>query len=104
MVAPDAENSKRTRGMIVELLYSRHIQQLSRADHVALWHMLRDLGADLGENDVLTQLQDLFDRGYVTFEQKKNRWTNRTEISLIQLTSKGRDIYEGTIKDPALSF
>lgn len=104
MVAPDAGDNKRTRGMIIELLCVRHAQQSSRADHVQLWHMLSDLGADVGENDVVTSLQDLLDRGYVTFKQEKNRYTNRAEISLIQLTAKGRDLYEGTIKDPAVWF
>jgi hypothetical protein len=104
MATPDAAQSKRTRGVIIELLYGRHTAQQPRADHVALWHMLTDLGCDVGENDVLTHLQDLCDRGYVTFRQIKNRYTNRSEISLIQLTPKGRDLFEGTSADPAVSF
>ena len=104
MATPDAAQNKRIRGVIIELLYGRHAAQQSRTDHVALWHMLTDLGCDVGENDVLTHLQDLFDRGYAVFVQKKNRWTNRVEISLIQLTPKGRDLFEGTITDPAVSF
>jgi hypothetical protein len=104
MATPDAAQNKRTRGVIIELLNGRHAAQQSRADHVALWHMLTDLGCDVGEADVLTHLQDLSDRGYVTFRQTKNRWTNRTEISLIQITPKGRDLLEGTIADPAVSF
>lgn len=104
MAMPDAAQHKRTRGVIIELLYGRHTAQQPRADHVALWRMLRDLGCDVGENDVLTNLQDLSDRGYVVYEQKKNRYTNRAEISLIQLTSKGRDLFEQTIADPAVLF
>ena len=103
-MTPDAAQNKRTRGVIIELLYGRHVAQQPRADHVALWHMLTDLGCDVGENDVLVHLQDLCDRGYVNFTQKKNRYTNRAEISLIQLTPKGRDLFEGTINDPAVSF
>ena len=101
---PDVAGHKRTRGVIIELLYKRHEEQKSRVDHVLLWHMLIDLGCDVGENDVLTQLQDLGDRGYVDYRQEKNRRTNDTEISLIRLTSKGRDLREGTIKDPAVMF
>ncbi len=104
MSAVDAANAKRTRGVVIELLYVRHTAQQPRADHVALWHMLTDLGCDVGENDVLTTLQDLSDRGYVNFTQKKNRWTNRSEISLIQLTARGRDLYERTFEDAAISF
>jgi hypothetical protein len=102
---PDPGQHKRTRGVIIELLYGRHAAQQSRTDHIALWHMLTDLGCDVGENEVITQLEDLLDRGYVTFNQKKNRFTNRTEISVIQLTSKARDLFEETIPaDPAVSF
>lgn len=104
MATPDAAQNKRTRGVIIELLYGRHAAQKSRLDHVALWHMLRDLGCDVGENDVITQLQDLFDRGYVAFKQEKNRYTNRAEISLIQVTPRGRDLFERTTSDPAVSF
>ena len=104
MSAVDAANAKRTRGVVIELLYARHAAQQPRADHVALWHMLTDLGCDVGEADTLTHLQDLYDRGYITFTQKKNRWTNRYEISLIQLTPRGRDLYESTIEDAAVSF
>lgn len=104
MGAPDAVQNKRTRGAILEVLYARHQAQQPRADHVGLWRILRDLGCDVGENDVVTQLQDLSDREYVKFAQKKNRWTNRTEISLIQVTARGRDLVEGTISDAAILF
>jgi hypothetical protein len=100
----DAAQNKRTRAVIVELLFERHNEQKSRPDHDLMWHMLNDLGCDVGENEVVTMLQDLFDRGYVTFQQEKNRWTRRVEISFIQLTPKGRDLIEGTITDPAFSF
>lgn len=101
---PDVAANKRIRGVIVDVLYTRHAAQQHRVDHVALWHILVDLGCDLGENDVLTQLQDLSDRGYVTFLEKKDRRTNRPEISTIQLTSKGRDLREDTIRDAAVLF
>lgn len=103
-MAPDTGQIKRIRGGIVEVLYARHQAQQSRVDHVALWHILRDLGFDLGENDTLTQLQDLSDRGYVKYEAKRDRATNRLSISLIQLTARGRDLREGTSEDPAVTF
>lgn len=104
MGAPDAAQNKRIRGAICEVLYARHQAQQSRVDHVALWRILRDLGCDVGENDVITQLQDLSDREYVKYDQKKNRWTNRVEISMIQLTARGRDLVEQTIHDAAVTF
>ena len=100
----DVSQSKRVRAAIIDMLYVRHQMQQSRVDHVQLWHMLRDMGHDLGENDVLTQVQDLSDRGYVTCQSSKNRFTNRTSISLIQLTARGRDLQEETIRDPAVQF
>ena len=107
-MSADVRAIKRWRGIVVELLYARHQAQQSRRDHVALFAMLQDLGCDVGENDVLTLLQDLADRGYVGFHEKRNRLTNRLEISLIQLTAKGRDVYEtavsGGLADPALTF
>ncbi len=100
----DVSQSKRVRGAIVDMLYVRHQMQQSRVDHVQLWHMLRDIGHDIGENDAITQVQDLGDRGYLTFTSTRNRFTNRTSITLIQLTARGRDLKEETIVDPAVQF
>ena len=100
----DTTEIKRLRGVIVEVLYGRHQAQQSRVDHVALWHIVRDLGCDVGEFDVVTQLQDLSDRGYLKYEERKDRRTNRLDISLIQLTSRGRDLREETVVDPAILF
>lgn len=101
---PDVVVNKRTRGAIIEVLYSRHAAQQHRVDHIALWRILRDLGCDVGENDVLTQLQDLNDRGYLKYVEDKNRKTNQVNISMIQLTSNGRDLCEGTLQDAAVLF
>lgn len=103
-MAPDTAQVKRIRGVIVEVLYARHQAQRSRVDHVLLWGIMRDLGCDVGENDVLTQLQDMSDRGYVRYDEKRDRRSNRMNLSAIQLTSKGRDLCEQTIHDPAVSL
>lgn len=97
----DIEQVKRLRGAILELVYTRHRGQQSRMDHVALWHMLVELQHDAGEDDVITVLQDLQERGYLFFAQKKNRYSNRTEISLIQITPKGRDLVEEAVSKGA---
>lgn len=103
-MAPDTAQIKRIRAGIVEILYVRHQGQQSRLDHVALWHAMRDLGFDLGEFDLLTQLQDMSDRGYLKYTEHRVRETNRMNLSTIQLTSRGRDLCEGTITDPAVGF
>lgn len=100
----DAAQMKRLRGMLIELVNGRHVAQQSRADHVMLWHMARDLGCDVGENDVVTALQDLFDRGYVRYTEDKDRKTNSVRITLVQLTPAGRDLLEGTKAEAAIQF
>jgi hypothetical protein len=86
------------------VLYARHSAQLSRADHVALWHVLTNMGSDVSENELLMLLQDLSDRRYLTYKESKDRRTGRIDISLVQLTSSGRDLAEETITDPAVHF
>jgi hypothetical protein len=103
-MGPDVAQIKRLRGAIVEVLYARHQAQQSRVDHVALWRILRELGFDIGEFDLLTALQDMRERSYVTYQDSKNRLTNRVQVWQIQLTPKGRDLREETIQDPAVQF
>jgi hypothetical protein len=100
----DVAQIKRLRGAIIEVLYARHQAQQSRVDHVALWHILRDLSFDLGENELLTVLQDLWERKYVLYSASRNRLSNRVQISQIQLTPSGRDLREETITDAAVQF
>lgn len=104
MVPVDAGQNKRLRAAILELLNTRHTEQQSRVDHVALWHIMLDLRFDVGEHDVITLLQDLSDRGYVKCEQSRDRRTNRVSIYRIQLTPAGRDLCEGTTADAAITF
>jgi hypothetical protein len=94
---------KRLRGVTLELLYTRHTEQASRYDGVALWSALVRLGIDLGQNDMLTVLQDMQERGYVTFHAEKNKLTNRMAISQVQIAPRGRDLIEETITDPAVT-
>ena len=104
MAALDAQLNKRLRGAILEILNTRHGAQQSRIDHVALWHIMLDLRFDLGENDLLTLLQDLHDRDLLRYEENRDRRTNRVSVSKLQLTPAGRDLCEGTKIDPAINF
>ena len=104
MAALDAQQNKRLRGAILEILNTRHQSQQSRVDHVALWHIMRDLSFDLGENEVLTLLQDLYDRNLVLYEESRDRRTNRVNIYKLRLTPEGRDLCEGTTTNPAVNF
>jgi hypothetical protein len=100
----DAVQTKRLRGAILDLVCARHSAQQTRMDSVALWHAMITLGFDLGENELITLLQDLGERKYLNFEEKKNRYTNRTEISRIGITPTGRDLCEKTTDDKAVLF
>jgi hypothetical protein len=100
----DAEQNKRLRGAILEILNSRHRTQQSRLDHVALWHIMLDLRFDLGEDELLTLLQDLCDRDLIAYEETRDRRTNRVSIFKLQVTPQGRDLCEGTYTNPAVSF
>lgn len=93
---------KRLRGAVLTFVYSGHRQQESRLDDVGLWGLMQDMQFDVGQDDVITLLQDLKDRQLLSFNEKKNRRSNRTEISLIQITAKGRDLVEGTVIDAAV--
>ncbi|MGO8759349.1 MAG: hypothetical protein ACLQG3_14615 [Terracidiphilus sp.] len=104
MAPLDAQQNKRLRGAILEILNTRHQAQQTRLDHVALWHVMLDLRFDLGENDLLTLLQDLCDRRLIVFEETRDRRTNRVNVFKLQLTPAGRDLCEGTTANPAVNF
>ena len=92
----------RARGEILKLVRTRHRAQQNRMDHVELWHMLRGIGLDVGENDVITYLQDLEMLEAVEFESDKDRRTNRTSIVRIQLCPRGLRILEGKLVDDSV--
>ncbi|MBZ5533085.1 MAG: hypothetical protein LAO20_16770 [Acidobacteriia bacterium] len=98
----DVETRKRLRGTILELVNEGHEKQRSRMDHVVLWGVLRKMLFDVGQNDVLTILQDLKERGYLVFQEERNRKTNDLRISQIMITPDGRDLLEGSEDDPAV--
>jgi hypothetical protein len=104
MTPLDAPQNKRLRGAILEILNARHGMQQSRIDHVALWHIMLDLHFDLGENDLLTLLQDLSDRGLLIYEESRDRRTNRVNLFRLRLTPAARDLCEGTVFNPAINF
>jgi hypothetical protein len=99
----DVYKTTRLRGAILGLLYTRHNEQKSHLDSVALWSTLNGLRFDVGQNEVVTILQDLKGRGYVNFEQEKNKYTNRVYCTLIELTPRGRDVVDELIVDPAVT-
>lgn len=100
----DVEQNKRLRGAILEILNTRHANQQSRLDHIALWHVMNDLRFELSEDELLFLLQDLYDRDLVKYDETKDRKTGRVDIFRLQLTPAGRDLCEGTTTNPAIHF
>ena len=80
---------KRWRGVIVELVYDGHRKQESRMDALVLWGLMRDLGHDVSQNDVLTLCQDLKKMGFLDFQQERLPLNNEVRISQIELTGDG---------------
>jgi hypothetical protein len=93
----DSIRDARARGEILTLVRRTHRAQASRMDHVELWHMLRGLGIDVGEDDVLTFLQDLAGAGLIEFQEEKDRRNNRVTITHIQLCNRGLRVLEGRV-------
>ena len=98
-----ANQLKRHRGVILQFIDSNHFQQLSRMDDVEMWGLMMDMGYRVGQEYVITLLQDLGDRGYVRFAPETNRLTGRTHLKQIQITPQGRDLVTRTgADDPAV--
>jgi hypothetical protein len=93
---------KRLRGLILELVNEGHQEQRSRYSDVVMWGVLQRLKHDVSQNELITVLQDLKERGYLSFFQEKDRRTGVVRISQIQITPAGRDLLEGTDSDPAV--
>jgi len=93
----DSIRDARNRAEILLLVRRTHRAQASRMDHVEVWHMLRALGIELGEDDVLTFLQDLEGAELIEFEEEKDRRTNRVTITHIKLCNRGLRVLEGRV-------
>jgi hypothetical protein len=70
-------------------------------DDVALCHALMSLAFRIDVKAVVTLLQDMRDRGYVRYEQRRDSLTLRVRVEKIELTSIGRDVVEENIATPA---
>jgi hypothetical protein len=91
---------KRWRGVVLEIVYDGHQKQESRLDDLVLWGMMRDLGHDVGQSEVLTLLQYLQAAKYLTFKQDRDKITNVVRISQIEITPEGCALVEKERTDP----
>jgi hypothetical protein len=95
-------HKKRCRGAILRYVHLNREEQGSRMDDTQLWGLLHGLRFDVGQAEILALLQDLQERECLHFVSTRNRWSGRTEISRITITSRGCDLVERTIEDPAI--
>ncbi len=96
------EVNRITRGVILKLLCDNHDKQEHRLNLTLLHAMLTRLGHDLGRDALVTLVQNLKDRGYLTYEELRNRRTWELDIIHIQVTPAGVDLVEETRTDPAV--
>lgn len=88
-------HERRRRGLILSWVREGHQNQLSRMDSLEIWGMFLKLGITLGQEQVLTLLQDLAVLGFITFDQSFNEDTGRTRIGKIELTAAGLRFMDG---------
>lgn len=94
---------RRLRGAILQFVCDNHYAQRPHMDDVVLFGLLVDLQFPVsGQNEVVSLLQDLSERKYLTFTEKKNRLNGRTEISRIGIMPAGRDLVDHSTEDPAV--
>jgi DNA-binding PadR family transcriptional regulator len=102
MAASSAHQKRRLRGVMLKLVYENHEAQQYRLDDVTLTGVLERLQFDVYVNLVREILQDLNERGFISYESEKNRTTGAHPIRKIKITPKGRDLIEKTTTDPAV--
>jgi hypothetical protein len=95
---------RRFRGQILTFLCGIHNAQKHRLSDAELCHMLQGMAISCGINDVVTCLQDMKERDWVTFRSIYNEFSNRTELSKIEIRPAGRDLVEQTTKSDAVLF
>lgn len=92
----------RWRGLALEMVHSAFRKRFPAYDHIMLADVMRSMGQDVGENDVIFILRQLHDREYLTYREDRNRLTNEISIVNVQISPKGCDVAEKFIEDPSV--
>jgi hypothetical protein len=73
---------------------------------IPLYGAVTRLYFDVSEDEFITVLQDLKERGYLSFQRDEElyRKKRKTMIGEIQVLPAGRDLVEKTRVDPAVDF
>jgi len=99
--AADTLHQRKIAGKALQFVFDNHRRQQHRLDHLDLLQLFTDLFFDVSENLLLTLLQDLGERGYLSFKEEKNK-DDELRLRFIQITPAGRDIVRGFKKDDAV--
>ena len=87
------------RGEILKLIRTQGRAQRAIMDHVLLWRMLGGLGLDVGEDDVITFIQDLEILECLEYHEERNRQTNRLTLSRIKICPRGLRVLDGKVEE-----
>jgi len=101
-----ALNIRELRAAILQIVYDNHCRQQSRLRLTPLHGALEMLFFDISVDDLVTVLQDLSERSYLSFKRDEGKWKKSREqvIGEIQILPAGRDLVERTVTNPAVSF
>jgi hypothetical protein len=81
--------TKRRRGNMLKLIRQGHEAQFERMDDFEMSKMMRNLGANMSQRQVLTMLQDMKVLGYIDFTQRFCEIRERVVAEEIVLTPAG---------------
>ena len=94
----------RFRGEVLNVLAGGHLNQRSRMDDTAICRTLQSLAWDVEIKDVVTILQDMKGRNWVTFIDCKDRMANRVYLHTVEILPDGQDLVDDTTRHPAVRF
>jgi hypothetical protein len=90
------ERYKRIRGAILKLLAYEHPGSI---DFKVLHFLLDDLRYTITEEECLSHVHYLFDKGLV---KKDTRKTSGVELIMVSITSRGLDLIDDFIEEPGV--
>jgi hypothetical protein len=99
---PNVNKEAQLSGILLRLLYVNHNAQGPHTNSTVLRAVLQREGYDFTGDEVLTALQVLRDREYVRYQQRRDFAAGRLFLFEIEITAKGRDVFSGLIRDPAV--
>src|SRR5438552_18897279 len=100
-----ADNVRQLRAAILQFIYDNHFAQRSRLRLVQLHGALSRMFFDVSEDELVTVMQDLQERRYLTFKRDEELYRKKREnrIGDIEISPAGRDLVEQTCADAAVA-